>query len=66
MVIHSTSRFAGWMNSAVRKEGGDSPPGIEWGHCSPIHPIVLVRYHHGILFIEKVGTHAGSSKWKLS
>ena len=28
--------------------------------------IVLVRYHHGILFIEKVATHAEYSKWKLS
>ncbi len=28
--------------------------------------IVIVRYHHGILLIEKVGTHAEYSKWKLS
>jgi mRNA interferase HigB len=28
--------------------------------------IVLVRYHQGILLIEKVGTHAEYSKWKLS
>ena len=38
----------------------------EWGSCFPIHMIVLIRYHHGILLIEKVGTHAEYSKWKLS
>ena len=31
-----------------------------------IHMIVLVRYHHGIYLIEKVGTYAEYSKWKPS
>ena len=28
--------------------------------------VVLVRYHNGILLIQKVGTHAEYSKWKLT
>lgn len=28
--------------------------------------VVLVRYHQGVLLIQKVGTHAEYSKWKLS
>lgn len=28
--------------------------------------VVLVRYQHGVLLIQKVGTHAEYSKWKLS
>lgn len=27
--------------------------------------VVLVRYHMGILLIQKIGTHAEYSKWKL-
>lgn len=28
--------------------------------------VVLVRYHNGIVFIEKIGTHAEYSKWILA
>jgi len=28
--------------------------------------LVLVRYHNGILLIQKIGTHAEYSKWKLA
>jgi mRNA interferase HigB len=28
--------------------------------------VVLVRYRNGILLIQKVGTHAEYSKWKLT
>jgi mRNA interferase HigB len=28
--------------------------------------VVLVRYQNGILLIQKIGTHAEYSKWKLS
>ncbi len=28
--------------------------------------VVLVRYRNGILFIQKIGTHAEYSKWKLA
>lgn len=28
--------------------------------------VVLVRYQNGILLIQKVGTHAEYSKWKLT
>ncbi len=28
--------------------------------------VVLVRYHNGILLIQKIGTHAEYSKWKLA
>lgn len=27
---------------------------------------VLVRYRNGVLLIQKIGTHAESSKWKLT
>lgn len=28
--------------------------------------VVLVRYQNGILFIQKIGTHAEYTKWKLT
>lgn len=28
--------------------------------------VVLVRCHNGVLLIQKIGTHAEYSKWKLS
>ncbi len=27
--------------------------------------VVLVRYHNGIILIQRIGTHAEYSKWKL-